>query len=130
MTDSHYISLCKTHKQWSLQNISNHRIKSVDSTRKLQWNTMEEACPCITDVQDTAVVGRKKKRQHSDGLVCFSCRRDPFQFHICPKERTADWLLSHVIARMGQYFSVIYLYVAKPICSEVTRRGEGEYPKK
>lgn len=22
---------------------------------------MEEACPCITDVQDTAVVGRKKK---------------------------------------------------------------------
>lgn len=71
----------------------------------------------------------EKKRQHSDSLVCFSCRRDPFQFSICPKERRAEWLLSHAIPQMREYFSVIQLYVAKSTPSEITGKGQGEYPK-
>ena len=41
-----------------------------------------------------------KKSQHSDGLVYFSCRRDPFQSSFCPKQRRASWLswlLSHAV---------------------------------
>lgn len=70
----------------------------------------------------------EKKRQHSDGFVVSPAEVTLSSSVFAPrKEELTD--SSHIIAQMGEYFSVIYLYVAKSTPPEVTGRGQGEYAK-
>lgn len=98
---------------------------------------MEKACPCITDIQDTAVVGRKKKKATFRWFSLLQLETPSSSVFAPRKEEMTDsshmLLLEWVSIFQSFTFCHIYLCVAKSTPSEVTRRGQGngqgDYPK-
>lgn len=103
----------------------------MDNRRKLQCNdtnTKEEACPCITDVQDTAAIGGKKKATFR-WLSASAAEETLSSSVFAPrKEELTD--SSHVLLLIQvSIFRSCRSMWQESTPSEVTRRGQGEYPK-